>query len=123
MKFLLVLMIVFSFIGGFSINGVWSFLFQFEFIDMLNMIKMGNQSSSEVVAWIAILIGHIGIISLPFLTKNIYFKVVLLSAPLLFILGFIASVSILAIVFLFPLIITWIIAVIYRNKIKRYRDE
>jgi len=116
-------MIVFSFIGGFSINGVWSFLFQFEFIDMVNMIKMGNQSSSEVVAWIAILIGHIGIISLPFLTKNIYFKVVLLSAPLLFILGFIASVSILAIVFLFPLIITWIIAVIYRNKIKRYRDE
>jgi putative flippase GtrA len=117
MKILLVLMIVCSVIGGFSINGTWSFLYQFEFIDFPRLLSAEGQSILGIIAWVLILIAHCGIVALPFITGENYFRPVLIFAPLLFIVSFIAIATIFVLLFLVSFIIVWIIALIIgRNR-------
>ncbi|SDH15086.1 hypothetical protein SAMN05192573_10773 [Mucilaginibacter gossypii] len=42
MKILFILMIVFRVIGGFSIKGEWSFLYQLAFVDFPGLLKAGQ---------------------------------------------------------------------------------
>ncbi len=112
MKTLLAVMIVFSVIGGFSINGQWSFLYQFEFVDFPTLLKTGHQTAGGVIAWLLILIAHCGILALLFMTSKRYFWHLLVIAPLLFIAAFVASATVFVLFFLVPFIIVWMVALV-----------
>jgi hypothetical protein len=110
MKILTILLIIFSIIGGFSINGEWSFLYQFEFIDYPKFISTGQENITGIIGWVLLLIGHCGIIVLPFITRKHYFWPVVVGSPLLFIIAFVAMATVFALLFLAPFILVWIIA-------------
>lgn len=122
MKVLLILMIVLSVAVGIPINGGdkgWLSLWGPEFSYPVSTIfKTGTSTftSSEFILWIMLLIAHIGVISLPFLTQKSYFNTLLIGAPLAFIIIFILLASILIIVVLIPFIIVWIIALLSRKR-------
>jgi hypothetical protein len=110
MKTLIILLIIFSIIGGISINGEWSFLYQFEFIDYPKVIATGQENITGIVGWALLLISHCGIVVLPFITRKHYFWAMLVGAPLLFIMAFVAMATVFALLFLAPFILVWIIA-------------
>ncbi len=118
MKTLLILMILFSLFVGVSINGEWTFLFRYEFPDMVSMIKSGKLSSMEVATWVILLISHLGVISLLFLTKSEHFKSFLIVMPLLFVITYMLSSFLLSLL-LIPFIIVWIISL---NKSNDHRQ-
>jgi hypothetical protein len=122
MKILLILMIILSVAVGIPINGGdkgWLSLWGPEFSYPVSMIiKSGTSTFSlpEIILWIMLLIAHIGVISLPFLTHKSYFNSLLIGAPLAFILIFIVFASIFIIIVLIPFIIVWIVALLSRKR-------
>jgi hypothetical protein len=111
-KTLSVLLILLSLIGGFSINGSWSFLYEFEFVEMPRLFSTGQQTMGDIIAWTLMLVAHCGITALPFITQKRYFRGIVISAPLLFILVYVAMATIFALLFLLPFIIVWIVALV-----------
>lgn len=104
---LLILIILLSFIGGIPINGKWVFLYQFELVDFPVMIP--HAQWYEVLAWVGIILSHFVIILLPFITQRSYFRKLLISAPSVFLICYVASSSFFFIL-LIPFIICWSIA-------------
>ncbi len=116
MKKLIVLMLFFSVFMGVSTNIGWISLYGAEFSAPLYSIKSGSFTNLNILHWIVLLLSHILVFSLLFLTKNKFFLLLLVWFPLQFILVF-ASFNLLASFFLAPFIIVWIIAVIKQRKL------
>jgi len=112
---LLVLMILLSLFSGISINRNWGFIYQFEFIDFLQLRERGFK---DFLIWGIVILSHIGIISLPFLVNSIYFKKMLLYFPLIYLLGYLfleAGFFML----LIPFMIVWIVTMVYHRKTEK----
>jgi hypothetical protein len=84
MKWLLILMIVLSVAIGIPTNiGLFS-LYGFESSVVVGLTKVQLFSKYEIIGMVLPLVAHIVIICLPFLTKNRYFRDLLMIAPPLF---------------------------------------
>lgn len=115
MKVLLILMIFLSLFVGISINGVWSSLYNFEFPSVIDMIKTGIFTKIEIIEWALLLVVHMVIVILPFLTKVKYFRHLLMIAPAIFVLLYFIVGGAVAFL-LVPFIIVWVIAVFKQGK-------
>lgn len=121
MKILLAVMIVLSLFVGLPINGEWYMLYIYEFQANAAMFKRGTLSHSNTALWILLLLLHITVIALPFLTKSKYFKKLLFWIPPLFVLVYILPVP-LYLIWLIPFILTWVISLImYQNGERKQR--
>ena len=108
-------MILLSLFSGISINRNWGFIYQFEFIDFLQLRERGFK---DFLIWGIVILSHIGIISLPFLVNSIYFKKMLLYFPLIYLLGYLfleAGFFML----LIPFMIVWIVTMVYHRKTEK----
>jgi hypothetical protein len=112
---LLIVMILLSLFTGMSINRNWFFIFQFEFIDYPDIIKAGHSNMRDNLLWGILLLAHFGIFSLPFLTKVVYFKKLLLWFPIIYLLGYV-FLRAEFIILLIPFIILWVITLRLRIK-------
>jgi hypothetical protein len=106
MRTLLILMIFFSVIMGISTNIGTFTLYETEFSGAISSLTAGKLSVVETIEWIMLLVAHVGIISLPFFTKKEYFRSLLVTLPLLFILIYFLFAN-LIVVLLIPFIIIW----------------
>jgi hypothetical protein len=109
MRELTFLMILLSLFVGIPLNGNWSLLCQFEFVDFPAVIGT-SASWIQIVLWVGLLLSHSGIFLLPFLERNRFFNKMLVYAPIVFLLCF----TLLEFLFLFlllPFIFCWVIAV------------
>jgi len=107
-NFLLIVMILLSLFIGMSINRNWFFIYQLEFIDYPEILKDGREDNvRNIILWVIILLSHIGIIILPFLTKSRLFSKLLLWFPLIYLLSYVFFRA--EVVFLLiPFIIIWV---------------
>lgn len=108
----LISMILLSLFSGISINNNWGFIYQFEFIDFL---QLHGIRFKEVCFWIIVILSHIGIAALPFFVEHHYFRKMLLYFPMTYLLGYLF----LRPEFLFlliPFIIIWSITMIIAKK-------
>ncbi|QNR83023.1 hypothetical protein H9N25_13660 [Pedobacter riviphilus] len=112
---LLVLMILLSLFSGISINRNWGFIYQFEFIDFL---QLREREFKDYLIWGIIIVSHVGIISLPFLVKTSYFKKVLLYFPLVYLLGYLLLEAGFFML-LIPFMIVWIVTIVYHRKTEK----
>lgn len=112
--FLMIVLSVFSQINT-DIYGLIS-LRAIEFLEPISIIRAGEYSLPMVVLWVALLLSHLALISLFFLTKKTYFQDLLTWIPLSFILVFIIN-SFLSFFLLIPFIIVWIVVLI-KQRIK-----
>jgi len=110
---LLTVLILLSLFFGVSINGQWAFLYQFEFVDMPKMAE--TATPFKIAMWIGMLLSHVGIFMLPFITGKPYFRKTLLIFPLAYLL-FTALLSFGFIFLLIPFFILWIVTLIYCNR-------
>ncbi len=111
LKIALFLMILSSLFVGINIKG-WVFLYEFE-IGLFKPLLIGNQYGYAVVS-VLVVLSHVLIFCLPFLTQNRHFKKILIVVPIIFAGSF--SITSGAVFFLLiPFIIFWIIA-LYFNK-------
>ena len=99
-------------------NGESKFLFNAEFTNTFKLIKDGPLAPIHLFVWILLLMSHLIVISLFFLTKKSYFNDLLIVAPLSFVILYIAHASALVIILLIPFIIVWIIALIKQRMYK-----
>jgi hypothetical protein len=115
-KSIVFLMILSSLFVGVKIKK-WSFLFQFEFIDFPT--KMINHSSTlEIVAWIILILSHIGITLILFLTNKSIQMRLLKFLPPIFILSY-SYLNVIFLIFLIPFIVLWIIAMANNRKLAK----
>src|SRR5476651_2664995 len=106
MKVLLSLMILFSVFMGVSTNIGTFTLYETEFSGAISSLTAGKLTLIETTEWIMLLTAHVGIVCLPFLTKKEYFRMLLVSIPLIFILIYFLFAN-LIVVLLIPFIIIW----------------
>jgi hypothetical protein len=97
---------------GMHFNGVSNSLYAAEFPNTFGMIKAGLLTSIQLIEWIMLLMVHVVIVCLPFLTRRKYFKGLLIWAPLSFIIIYMLYASVFVVVLLIPFIIVWIIALV-----------
>ncbi len=102
---------------GLHFNGTSNFLYEAEFSNPINAIKDGTLKQAQFALWIMLLIAHIGVVSLPFLTKKSYFKPLLIVNPLAFIIIYILLATVFVIILLIPFIIVWLICIM------KFRDD
>lgn len=118
MKKLIMLLLFLSAFVGINGNLGWLTLYGAEFLGPISLIKANLFTAFEMVHWIILLISHMMVLSLIFLTKNRNFMLLLVWFPLQFIFVF-ASFNLLASFFLLPFIIVWIIAVIKQRRLTK----
>ncbi|MEO8949379.1 MAG: hypothetical protein ABI308_13270 [Mucilaginibacter sp.] len=118
MKILLFLMILLSIVIAVPVNGGdkgWFSLYETEFTDAIYMIKTGGMELSRFVIWIMLLIVHLSVICLPFLTTRYFFKELLIFSPLVFVILYAIWYLIIAFL-LIPFVIVWIVCLfVYFN--------
>jgi len=115
MKILIFLMIIFSIITGVTGNLGFISLYNIEFIGPIAILKSGNYNLSMVVLWIVLVLSHLALISLIFLTRSNYFKTLLVWVPLMFLVIFIVFVF-WSFFLLIPFIIVWLIALFKQGR-------
>ena len=120
MKALIFLMIICSIITGVTGNLGFISLYEMEFDGPVSLFKLGNYNSSMLVLWIVLVLSHLALISLIFLTKSNYFKTLLVWVPLMFLIIFIVFVF-WSFFLLIPFIIVWIIALVKQRNINKLR--
>lgn len=108
LKIFLVLMILSSLFMGISINGHWGSLWQFEFVDFLQMRKLSKMPFA-VACWGAAVVSHIFIFILPFITRHRNFRRILWIAPIVYLLCM-TMLSLLNALILIPFIVFWILS-------------
>jgi hypothetical protein len=118
MKYLLILMILLSLFVGVSTNIAFFTLYGSEFPGVISMINAGTFSKFDLIVWIILLISHLMVVTLPFLTKTTCFEKLLVIAPLSFILFYILLEGALFVLLLIPFINRMIICLVKygRNK-------
>ncbi|WP_419802268.1 hypothetical protein [Mucilaginibacter sp.] len=115
MKVLVFLMIMFSTITGATGNLGFISLYNIEFIGPIAILKSGNYNLSTLVLWIVLVLSHLALISLIFLTKSNYFKALLVWVPLMFLVIFIVFIF-WSFFLLTPFIIVWLIALFKQSR-------
>ncbi|WP_374951272.1 hypothetical protein [Mucilaginibacter sp.] len=118
MKFLLMLLIIFSLLIGIPINGGekgWISIYGVEVSAPMSLLKAGLMTNFEFITWILLLITHMSIFSLPFITKSKHFKKALYFFPTSYLILFLLVGNV-AILLLLPFIITWIIVMFIANE-------
>lgn len=115
MKILIIIMLILSLFMGIPTNKGWFTLYGTEFFGPFYVLKGGNFPNNLLVIWILLILFHLSIFSLPFIIKKSYFKYVLYYAPLSFIITYFLFAP-LAIFFLIPFIIVWVICIVRFNK-------
>jgi hypothetical protein len=108
-KTLLILMILLSIFVGEPTHLGWVFLYNLEFTRIIFLIKAGEISLLMLFIWIMLVVTHLGIICLPFLTSKMYFKTLLYAIPLAFILLYMITLGVIAAFLLTPFAIVWLI--------------
>ncbi|MCX2584398.1 hypothetical protein [Pedobacter sp. MR22-3] len=103
-----IVLVTLSLFSGISINSNWFFIYQFEFIDYPKIIVADNAKIVKILLWAVVVLAHLGIISLPFITKTTYYNKILFWAPLIYLLGYV-FLRAEFIVLLIPFIIIWLI--------------
>lgn len=109
-----------SLISGISINSKWAFLYQYTFIEGPKMLYRNIQyhelSWISLIHWIILLVSHVAILLLPFLSyKMINLKKWVLYFPLIFILAEIAVLSIISVI-LIPFALVWLGLLFYLKR-------
>lgn len=112
LRVLLVLMIIMSVVINIDFMETSNSLYGAEFTAPYNMILHGQMPTIQIVEWLALLLTHCVMLSLPFLVSSPRFRKLLIYIPLLFIIIYIFFASVFIIVLLFPFIIFWVIALI-----------
>ncbi len=112
---LLTVMIILSFFSGISINRNWFFIFQFELIDFPEMILAGHVRIVKIMLWCLVIISHMGILLLPFVSSTKYFKLALLILPLVYLLSYL-FLRAEFLVLLIPFTIIWLITLRVSNR-------
>src|SRR5665213_992108 len=108
-KTFLILLILLSFFAGEPTHLRWVFLYNSEFTNIILFIKAGQMSPLMWVFWIMLLVMHLAVICLPFLTSKTYFKNLLYAAPLAFMLLYMITLGAIAAFLLIPFAIVWLI--------------
>jgi hypothetical protein len=112
-KYVIILMILSSLFVGVKIK-TWTFLFQFELIDFPT--KMLNHSNGiEILLWCILILSHIGVFSLLFISNRTLYSTVLKIIPLIFVLSY-SLINFIFFIFLIPFLILWLIALIQTKK-------
>ncbi|WP_025146809.1 hypothetical protein [Pedobacter jeongneungensis] len=114
-RLLLIIMILLSFFSGFPLNGGWNLVYRFEFQGYPEIIKSYPIVYRDVFFWGIIVLSHIGIVLLPFVVEQKYFKKMLLCCPLTYLLGYIVLVTPYFII-LIPFMIIWIVTMSVTKK-------
>lgn len=115
MKILILLMLVLSTITGVPTNLGFVSLYGMEFDGPISIFKSGNYNSSMVILWTLLILSHVALASLVFLTTKLYFKTILIWIPLTFIIVFIVS-DFWSFFLLIPFIIVWIVALVKQGR-------
>jgi hypothetical protein len=109
MKALLILMLILSVFVGVSTNIGWFTLYGAEFNSQIYSFAYDTSERYISLVWLFLILAHLSIFSLLFLTKELYFKYMLFCFPLAFILLF-TLYDMISAIFLIPFIIVWVIA-------------
>ncbi len=113
MKALIILMLILTIFVGVPTSLGFISLYGMEFDGPISIFKSGNYNSSMAILWILLVLSHVALASLVFLTTKLYFKTILI--PLTFIIVFIVS-DFWSFFLLIPFIIVWIIALVVQRK-------
>ena len=108
-------MVVLSTVTGLPTNLGFISLYGMEFDGPISVFKSGNYNASMLIGWILLILSHIALVSLMFLTSKSYFKTTLIWIPLTFIIFFIVS-DFWSFFLLIPFIIVWLIALFKQSK-------
>jgi hypothetical protein len=111
MKILILLMIACSIVVGIPTSLGFISLFGIEFLGPISIIKTGHYSLLMLIAWGGLILTHLALISLFFMTKKSYFKQLLLWIPLGFVILF-AVFELLSLILFLPFLIVWVIALL-----------
>jgi|SRR5471030_580887 hypothetical protein len=120
-KTLLILLVLLSLFAGEPTHLGWVLLYNSEFTNIIFFIKAGEMSPLMWVLWIMLLVTHLGVICLPFLTSKMYFKTLLYAAPLAFILLYMITLGVIAAFLLIPFAIVWLICLNKATEGKRQK--
>lgn len=113
-KLPLILLIILSLVSGIRINGDFELLYLSKYNAVISINRL---SFVEILILLLLLISHLLIFSLPFLTKNEDFYTVLALAPPGFVL-FYFILNVLSIFALIPFVILWLICLFLCKEIK-----
>jgi hypothetical protein len=116
-KLPLVLLIFLSLFALVPTNGTSNSLYLFEYS---SMISIGRLHFAETVIMIMLLISHLFIFLLPFLTNNKSFYAILTLAPIIFVLLYFMADIFMAFD-LIPFIILWIICLFIRKEFRSFK--
>ena len=111
-RILLILMLLLSLFSGISINGNWGFVYQFEFIDFLQLNEIRFR---DMLFCIIVIISHVGTAILPFFVEKKYFKKMLFYFPLIYLLGYL-FLRPEFLILLIPFIILWVVTITSAKK-------
>jgi hypothetical protein len=115
---LLALMIFLSIFMGIKTNMGWFSLYGGEFEGPLYDFKRGAFPFYKIAIWCALILTHLILVSLPFLTDKKYFNKLLIRVPFLFIL-FSTIIEPGDIFFLIPFIIVWTTTLVKQRSIEK----
>jgi hypothetical protein len=117
---LLTLMVILSLFSGFSINGVFAFLYDYAFVsipDQIMRISKGLDPLSPIqyIHWILTVFSHITIVLLPFIYYKYNSRRALIIFPIIFLLLQVWLLNIVSFV-LIPFIVVWIFVLYLSSK-------
>lgn len=102
-------LIVLSLIMGINLAGGLFFLIFAEFLQPFYALKAGNYNLWEGIIWILLVISHLTLISMAFLTKKQYFNKLLIWVPAVYI-GLFSAFNYLAFYLLIPFLVVLVVA-------------
>lgn len=116
MKIFIAAMIFLSTFVGIPTNLGYIWLFGTEILGPLSLIEAGHSMGiSRILMNIILILSHIALISLLFLTSKSYFKASLLVVPMVFVIVF-TLFNFLMLFLLIPFTIVWVIALVTYNR-------
>jgi hypothetical protein len=118
----LICMTVFSCFAGMSINNNWFFTYQFELYDYPDVILARRSNIRDISLWLVLVLSHLGIVLLPFFTRQHSFRKLLLYLPTIYLIAyFLLRPEFLLL--LIPFIIIWLLALRRERKLARISSD
>ncbi len=114
MKILLILMILLSLFTGVPTNKGWFILYEFEFWPLTDG-DINAEQLMFLIIWIPLVLSHLGLAALLFMTQKSYFHTLLVIIPLAFLFLFIVFMHLSA-PLLVPFLLVWFVALIKASK-------
>ncbi len=122
MKRLIFLMLILSVFMGVKTNMGWFTLYGAEFLGPISLLKAGLFSNVNKVLWVILIIFHLMVVSLIFLTNKRNFMSMLIWFPLQFIMVY-ALFDLISTFLLVPFVIAWIIAIARQRQLAKDDDR